>query len=171
MLDVERRAKEILVQTKSLQTYNIAELRVLLTYYQVKGISGMKKGAMTEKWKEILQSQRDAPVFMKWNADDEKKLSKLTSEPITLADTALGRHQQSIKRQVNNVVAKMTREEREVLRKKMEKMDEKEEEEHAPLISVMPKLEAEKSPLKPVAQSAKEETGKNNIEGIDEAMI
>jgi selenophosphate synthase len=36
MLDVERKAKEILVQTKSLQTYNIAELRVLLTYYQVK---------------------------------------------------------------------------------------------------------------------------------------
>ena len=72
MLDVERNAKEILVQTKSLQTYNIAELRVLLTYYQVKGISGMKKGAMTEKWKEILQSQRDAPVFMKWSEDDEK---------------------------------------------------------------------------------------------------
>ena len=100
-----------------------------------------------------------------------KKFLKLTSEPITLADTALGRHQQSIKRQVNNVVAKMTRAEREVLRKKMEKMDEKKEEEHAPLISVMPKLEAEKSPLKPVDQSAKEETGWTNIEGIDEAMV
>ena len=98
-------------------------------------------------------------------------MSKLTSEPITLADTALGRHQQSIKRQVNNVVAKMTREEREVLRKKMEKMDEKEEEEHAPLILVMPKLEVEKSPLKPVEQSAQDETGRNNIEGIDEAMM
>ena len=41
MLDVERKAKEILLQTKSLQTYNIAELRVLLTYYQVKGPRGM----------------------------------------------------------------------------------------------------------------------------------
>ena len=49
MLDVERKAKEILVQTKSLQTYNIAELRVLLTYYQVKGLRGMKKDAMAEK--------------------------------------------------------------------------------------------------------------------------
>ena len=72
MLEVERKAKEILLQTKSLQTYNIAELRVLLTYYQVKGLSGLKKDAMAEKWKEILQSQKDAPIFMKWSADDEK---------------------------------------------------------------------------------------------------
>ena len=46
MLDIERKVKQILVQTKSLQTYNIAELRVLLTYYQVKGLSGMNKDAM-----------------------------------------------------------------------------------------------------------------------------
>ena len=75
MLDVERKAKEILLQTKSLQTYNIAELRVLLTYYHlIKGLSGMKKDAMAEKWKEILQSQKDAPIFMKWSADDEKNV-------------------------------------------------------------------------------------------------
>ena len=72
MLDVERKAREILVQTKSFQTYNIAELRVLLTYYQVKGLSGMKKDAMAEKWKEILQILKDAPIFMKWSADDKK---------------------------------------------------------------------------------------------------
>ena len=50
-------------------------------------------------------------------------------------------------------------------------MDEKEEEEHSPLISVMPKLAGEKSPLKPVEQSAKDETERNNIEGIDEALM
>ena len=43
-----------------------------------------------------------------------------------------------------------SREEREDLRKSMEKMDEKEEEEHSPLILVMPKLAGEKSPSKPV---------------------
>ena len=43
-----------------------------------------------------------------------------------------------------------SREEREDLRKSMEKMDEKEEEEHSPLISVMPKLAGEKSPSKPI---------------------
>ena len=85
MLNIERKAKQILVQTNSLQTYNIAELRVLLTYYQVKGLSGMKKNAMAEKWKEILQSQKDAPIRIKWSAKDELNSSQLTSTPITLA--------------------------------------------------------------------------------------
>jgi hypothetical protein len=166
MLDIERKARLILVQTKSFQTYNIAELRVLLTYYQVKGLSGMKKDAMAEKWKEILQSQKDAPICIKWSANDEANLSQLTSRPITLADTALGRHQQVIKRQVSNVVTKMSREERDDLRKKLEKMDEMEEEDHSPLISVFPKLDCEKSPSKPEGS-----TEKNNIEGINESMI
>ena len=77
MLVVERKAKEILLQTKALQTYNIAELRVLLTYYQVNGLSRMKKDATTEKWKEILQSQKDAPIFIKWCADDEKNFRNI----------------------------------------------------------------------------------------------
>ena len=121
MLDIERKAKQILVQTKSLQTYNIAELRVLLTYYQVKGLSGRKKDAMAEKWKEIIQSQKDAPICIKWSAKDEFNSSQLTSTPITLANTAMGRHQRVIKRQVSNVVTKMLQEEREHLRKKLEK--------------------------------------------------
>ncbi len=171
MMDVERKAQEILVQTKSLQTYNTAELRVLLTYYQVKGLSGMKKDAMAEKWKEILQSQKDAPIFMKWSADDEKNLSKLTSKPIILADTALGRHQQTIKRQVINVVTKMSRRERKDLRKKLEKMDEDEEEEHSAIISVMPKVSGEKSTSKPVVQSTHDETERKNFEAINEAMM
>jgi Zn-dependent M16 (insulinase) family peptidase len=96
---------------------------------------------------------------------------KLTSEPFTLADTALGRHQQIIKRQVNNVFTKMSQEERKDLRKKLEKMDEKNEEEHSPLISVLPKLAGEKSPSKPDEQFTQDDTERNNIEGIDEAMI
>ncbi len=100
-----------------------------------------------------------------------KKLMKLTSEPFTLADTALGRHQQIIKRQANNVITNMLWEEREDLRKNLEKMAEKEEEEHSPLILVMPKLAAEKSPSKPVEQSTQDKTERNNIEGINEAMM
>ena len=64
-----------------------------------------------------------------------------------------------------------SREEREHLRKSMEKMDEKEEEEHSPLISVMPKLAGEKSPSKPLEQSTKDVTERNNIEGINEEMM
>ncbi len=98
-------------------------------------------------------------------------MSKLTLEPITLADTALGRHQQTTKRQLNNVVTKILREEREDLRKKLEKMDEKEEGEHSVLILVMPKLSGDKSPSKPVKQSTQDETERINIDGINEAMM
>jgi hypothetical protein len=93
ILIVERKAREILVQTKSFQTFNTAELGILLTYYQVKGLSWMKKDAMASKWKEVLDSQKEAPICSKWSAMDEMKLATLTSQPITLADTALGRHQ------------------------------------------------------------------------------
>ena len=58
-------------------------------------------------------------------------------------------------------------EEREDLRKNLEKMD---EEEHSSLISVIPKLAGEKSPSKPVEQCTQDETERNNIEGIHEAM-
>ena len=47
------------------------------------------------------------------------------------------------------------------------KMDEKEEEEGSPLISVLPKLAGEKSPSKPDKQSTQGDTERNNIEGID----
>ena len=54
--------REILVQAKAFQTYNSAEFRVLLTYSQIKGVSGMKKDAMAAKWKDALESQKDAPI-------------------------------------------------------------------------------------------------------------
>jgi len=62
-------------------------------------------------------------------------------------------------------------EEREDLRTKQKKMDEMEEEDHSPLILVLPKLGGKKSPSKPDEQSTQDSIEKNNIKGIDEAMI
>ena len=70
----------------------------------MKGLSGMKKDGMVAKWKEVLDSQKKVPICSKWSATDEIKLATLTLQPITLADTALGRHQQSIKKQITNVI-------------------------------------------------------------------
>ena len=64
----------------------------------------------------------------------------------------------------------MSWEEREDLRKKLEKMDEKEKEEHSPLILVLPKLAGNNS-SKPDKQSTQDDTETNSIEGINEAMI
>ena len=63
---------------------------MLLMYYLVKGLSGMKKDAMVSKWREILEIGQDALPFEGWSEDDERKLNTLTSQPITMADTALG---------------------------------------------------------------------------------
>ena len=77
MLDIQRKAREILVQAKAFQTYNTAEFCVLMTYYQIKGVGGMKKDAMAAKWKEVLKSQKDTPIFTKWDAADEINLAKV----------------------------------------------------------------------------------------------
>jgi hypothetical protein len=61
----------------------------------------------------------------------------------------------------------MLQEEREDLRKKLET----DEEEHTTLISVLPKLAGEKSLSKPDEQSTQDDSERNNIEGINEAMI
>ena len=38
---------------------------------------------MAAKWMEVLDSQKEAPIFSKWSAMDEIKLATLTSQPIT----------------------------------------------------------------------------------------
>ncbi len=126
---------------------------------------------MAAKWKEVLNSQKEAPICSKWSATDEIKLATLTSQPITLADTALGRHQQIIKKQVTNVITNMLRNEREELRKKLEQMDEMEEEEQLPVVSVMPYLDSVKSQSNHDEQPVKDDSEINNNKSILEAMM
>ena len=123
------------------------------------------------QWKQVLDGQKEAPICSKWSATDEIKLATLTSQPITLADTALGRHQQTIKKQVTNVITKMSWNEREELRKRLEKMDEMEEEEQSPVVSVMPNLDSVKSQSKHDEQPTKDDSEMNNNESIYEAMM
>ena len=97
MSDVGAKANAILQQPKLYTTYTKAELSTLLSYHQVKGVSGMKKDAMVAKWKEILDSKKAAPTCEGWSDEDERRLMHLTSQPIKMGDTALGRHQEVIK--------------------------------------------------------------------------
>ena len=105
--DVRTKANAFLQQQKLYTTYNRAELSVLLTYQQMKGISGMKKDVMVAKWKEILDSKKAALECDGWRDEDERRLMHLTSQPIKMGDTALGRHQELIKRQISNVIPKI----------------------------------------------------------------
>jgi hypothetical protein len=69
-------------------------------------------------------------------------LTHLTSQPIIIGDTALGRHQEVIKRQVSNVIRKMSKTERSELKRKLEQM---EDEGDSPDVSitVMPNVNTE----------------------------
>ena len=73
-------------------------------------------------------------------------------------------------KQVNDVITKMLWEKREELRKKLEKMDEMEEEEHSPLVSAKPNLDNEKSSSKPDEQPTQDDMEMNNYEDIYEVM-
>ena len=73
--------------------------------------------------------------------------------------------------QREDIVTKMLQNEREELRKKLEKMDETEEEEQSPVVSVMPNLDSVKSQSKHDEQPAKDDSEMNNNKSIYEAMM
>jgi hypothetical protein len=66
----------------------------------------------------------------------------LTSQPIEICDTALGRHRVVTKRQVRNVITKMSKEERSELKRKLESMEENPDSPEVK-ISLMPNLHTE----------------------------
>jgi hypothetical protein len=151
MGEIGTKAQAILQKPKSYTNYTRAELSVLLSYYQIKGSSTMKKDAMIEKWKEILESRQTAPACGGWSDEDEKRLNHLTSQPITIGDTALGRHHKVIKRQVSNIITKMSKEERSELKRKLEQMEDEGDSQEGS-ITVMPNVDAKIPPPNPDEQ-------------------
>jgi hypothetical protein len=82
---------------------------------------------MDAKWKEMLDCKKAALACDGWSDKDERRLIHLTSQHITMGDTALGRHQEVIKQEVSNAITKMSKEERNELKHKLESMEEKED--------------------------------------------
>ena len=81
------------------------------------------------KVEEALNSKKEASICNKWSATNEINLTKLTIQP-TLAGALLRMHRQTMKKQVNNVITKMSWEEREDMTSKPGKMNQMEGEEH-----------------------------------------
>ncbi len=57
-----------------------------------------------------------------WSVEEEE-LNKLTTEPVTMGDTALARHQRLIERQMGNIVKNMSKDKRDKLKQKLEEAD------------------------------------------------
>ena len=101
--------------------------------------------------------------------EDERRLMHLTSQLIKMGDTALGRHQEMIKRQVGNVINKMSKEERRELKRKLESMEEKED--SPEVISVMPNSCMEMPPETQDEQPPLEQFEEVAALHFDEAMM
>jgi hypothetical protein len=73
------------------------------------------------KWREI----KDQPSLMlePWTNEDEQRYNELMAKQVNLADTALGRQKEILRKQVISSVKTMTEEERRELRKVLDDQD------------------------------------------------
>jgi hypothetical protein len=164
---VVAKANTILQQQKLYTTYTKAELCALLLYHQVTDISATKKNSMIAKWEEIMDSKMAAPVCELWSDEYERRLMHLTSQPITMGDTASGRHQEVIKRQVSNVITKMSKEERRELKRKLESMEEYPDSPEVN-ITVMPNVNTEIPSMAQDEKAAMEQCEEVPTQDLDE---
>jgi hypothetical protein len=51
-----------------------------------------------------------------WSVEEEEELNKLTTEPLTMGDTALAKHQSLIERQMGNIIKNMSKDKRDELK-------------------------------------------------------
>ncbi len=82
-----------------------------------------KKAEKVARWEKIMEERRDPPVFKKWGSDDENNLQELKKMDIKFEDTAIGRLQNIKKRELHAIVGKMSKEEREEIRRKLNEAD------------------------------------------------
>lgn len=122
--EASKKVKSILVQTKCADTYNMAELRTLLQYYGVKKYSPMNKSDLVKTWKEIMVSGKEAPSAGEWTKENEERLNELTNHEVPeISDTHYARQLKTEISKVNSVVNKMTPEERQQLKRKLDDLD------------------------------------------------
>ncbi len=69
---------------------------------------------------EIMETRLDPPAFSNWTDSDGVRLAKLKKLKINIKNTALGRHQSTMKKKLFASAATMTAEEMEALRFEME---------------------------------------------------
>ena len=82
------------------------------------------KSAKLAKWREICNGP--PPMYPVWSDDEENKLQELKKLRIDLSDTALGRYEAQKKIELEVAAEKLTKEERDNLRKKLDEFDDTE---------------------------------------------
>jgi hypothetical protein len=98
-----------------------ADLAVLLSWHQHKKVAGMNKVVKIQAWKDIVDNNRQPPLFSRWTEDDERKLAEACETTIDIGHTALGRMEKMKKKELVLVVGTMSNDEFEVLRQERER--------------------------------------------------
>ena len=72
--------------------------------------------------KDLLKNQQP-PAYDKWTAAEEEHLQELKKMKVDMKDTALGRLEATKKRELAAAVPKMSQDERDQLRRKLDELD------------------------------------------------
>eukprot|EP00984_Skeletonema_dohrnii_P018305 scaffold8528_cov85-Skeletonema_dohrnii-CCMP3373.AAC.1 len=166
MQSVETDANELLERGPP---YKLPELKAILKYHQVKGCSSFNKAAAEAKLQEIVGRGTHAPDYGDWTDADEQKLLTLTTKPITLGDTSLGRLRTVKRMELHAAINHMSKEEREDLRNKMNAADDMDVDvdvEPASIVPILPNLARESTPPTSAAQLFPDEMSDGEDDGI-----
>ena len=68
-----------------------------------------------KKWKEIVESRKPPPTFDHWSAADEARFKEMLEFNISMGNTALGRQQEIMRRELFASIPSMTPAEKEKL--------------------------------------------------------
>lgn len=121
--DIEKKALALLEQEgRTIEQYSVKDLDVLLGWHQLK-ITGWKKEQKLAKWKDVVESLKQPPQYNRWTEEEEERLVMLTTTNIGIMDTAYGRELALQERALCAAAEKMSREKRDELRQKLDKLD------------------------------------------------
>ena len=122
---MEEKGTAIVAQGKSIDSLTMAELDVLLAWYQATKSKGSKKADKAEQWKQILESKKRPPDYDRWTAEDEERIVGLAVQGnyINISNTRYGCEVALKKRELEAAADFMTWEERKAWREKLDALD------------------------------------------------
>ncbi len=97
------------------------DLTVLLTWHQHKKVAGMNKATKVIVWKEIVDNNRQPPLFSRWTEADERKLAEALATTVDIGHTALRRMVEMKKKELVLAAVTMSNDEFEVLQQEQER--------------------------------------------------
>ena len=108
MHGLEMKSLEILSRP---EPYKLPELKVILQLHHVPKATSLKLAEAKAVYERIKKSGTSPPAYTQWTDEEEQRLLDLTTKPVTIADTALGRQRVVQKLNLFSAIPSMSKEE------------------------------------------------------------